>query len=153
MKRWSKLQREIYKIIDPAVRLQVHCVRYRMDSERGSTDLPRYWITLGREVIWDYPRDFIDRPHPGRNPPKWYPYGTDIPDISGLIRDYIDTPRTELLSKRFAGDHWGIVNILRAADRRFGQRGLLALGRKTRNSAARRVIEARFHQKRLNATN
>jgi len=25
----------------------------------GSTDLPRYWITLDKNVIWDYPKDFI----------------------------------------------------------------------------------------------
>jgi len=29
-----------------------------MNSQYGSTDLPRYWITLDKEVIFDYPKQF-----------------------------------------------------------------------------------------------
>ena len=59
MKPWSKLKRDIYKIIDEKINFQIHCVAYRMDSQYGSTNLPRYWITLGKETLWDYPKDFI----------------------------------------------------------------------------------------------
>lgn len=47
-KHWSKLQREIYKLIDSRIGIQIHCSVYRMDSRWGGTDLPRYWITLGK---------------------------------------------------------------------------------------------------------
>jgi hypothetical protein len=60
----SKLQLEIYKLVANGLDLQIHCVVYRMDSQRGSTDLPRYWFQLGKEIIWDYPKDFIG----GRQP-------------------------------------------------------------------------------------
>ena len=37
------------------VKLQLQCRVVRMNSAYGSTDLPRYWITLGKETIWAYP--------------------------------------------------------------------------------------------------
>ena len=37
-----------------------------MDSRWGGTDLPRYWITLGKEIIFDYPKDFLDKKLPER---------------------------------------------------------------------------------------
>ncbi len=46
----------------------------------------------------------------------WYPYLTDICSISDLLREYIDTPKAELLTKQFTSDKWGLVNILRAVD-------------------------------------
>ena len=95
---WSKLQKEYYLLLAEGLNLQLHCRAYRMDSQRGGTNLPRYWITLGKEVIWDYPKDFVNKLHPKRTNIKWYPYGTDIPDMSSLIREYIDTPKTELFS-------------------------------------------------------
>lgn len=47
---WSKLQREIYDLLTPTINLQIHCTRYPMRSQNGgSTDLPRYWITLEKK--------------------------------------------------------------------------------------------------------
>jgi len=147
MARWSKLQKQLYQLLDPAVHIQVQCRVVRMASQRGSTDLPRYWITLGKEVIWNYPGDFVlpgggtrgvDSSHVAH-----YPYQTDISAISELIREYIDTPARELLDKRFTTDHWGLVNILRAADRRIGVRQWQRLRRKIHNHAALKVLSAR----------
>lgn len=100
MGRWSKLQKELYRIIDPEINLQVHCVVYPMRSQRGGTDLPRYWITLDKEIIFDYPKDIpiIDNGH------GTYPYVTDVSDISDLIREYIDTPVSELMTRLFDND-------------------------------------------------
>jgi hypothetical protein len=84
-----------------------------MASQRGSFDLPRYWITLGKETIWDYPKDFKNRGYAFDGHQKkyrivfeqdLYPYGTAISDISNVIREYIDTPRSELLVKSFEND-------------------------------------------------
>jgi len=146
-RRWSKLQREIYKITDGGINLQIHCAVYPMDSEYGSTDLPRYWITLDGEIIFDYPKQFVANDGTVRNYSGFdagYPYQTDISDISRLIREYIDTPKEEIFSKIFSNDHWGLVNILRAADRRIGARRLEKLKRKTHNIAARKVIQSRL---------
>lgn len=153
MRRWSKLQKALYELIDPEIDLQVHCSAYRMQSTYGSHDLPRYWITLGDEVLFDYPGQFLSQKiiidaEKGRRS-RWrlgviYPYITNISDISNLIREYIDTPKEQLLNKHFKNDYWGLVNILRASDRRMGIRRLQALRRKTRNPAARRILALRL---------
>ena len=57
--RWSKLQSEIYKIMDEEINLQIHCSVYPMNSRYGSTNLPRYWITLDKEILFDYPKQFL----------------------------------------------------------------------------------------------
>jgi hypothetical protein len=146
---WSKLQKQLYLLVDPEIRFQVHCRVVRMASERGSTDLPRYWITLDRETIWDYPADFVAPGTYGMTRRLdssfllGFPYSTDISAISDLIREYIDTPADELLSRHFENDHWGLANILRAADRRIGRRQWPALKKKTHNQAALKVLAAR----------
>jgi hypothetical protein len=147
MPRWSKLQKQLHQLVDPAIRLQIQCRLVRMSSQRGSTNLPRYWITLDKEVIWDYPGQFA---LPGGGTTRadartvvHYPHLTDVPLISDLIRQYIDTPAGELMSRRFPSDHWGLVNILRAADRRIGRRQWPALKRKLHNAAALKVLVAR----------
>ena len=146
-KPWSKLQRELRKLISDDIDFQIHCVVYPMDSRYGSTGLPRYWITLNKEIIWDYPKQFMTEDGTTKNLSgfeAWYPYRTDIGDISDLIREYIDTPKDELLTKVFENDYWGLINILRAADKRIGQRRLHALRKKTHNIAANKVITARI---------
>lgn len=142
-RRWSKLQRRLYDVRAPEADLQIHCVVYPMDSVYGRTGLPRYWITVGDEVVWDYPRQLRDHWIPGSKPLRYYPYQPEIGEISDLIEEYLDTPREELLDKRFENDHWGLLNILRAADRRFGALRLPTLRRKIGNAAARKVLDRR----------
>ena len=150
MKRWSSLQREIYKIIDDSIPLQIHLSRYRMNSQYGSTDLPRYWITFGNEIIFDYPKQFVVQDETGcfvknlQGEKLYYPYETDISYISDLIREYLDTPKDEVFSKHFENDYWGLINILKAADRRNGRNRLEQLKNKTKNQAARIIIEYRL---------
>lgn len=148
MRRWSKLQKELYLIIDPKIDFQLHCSVYRMQSQFGSTDLPRYWITLNKEIIFDYPKQFINAKGELKNfapnaPDKNYLYNNDISDISELIREYIDTPTEELITKHFEHDYWGLANILRAADRRIGLRRLDTLRKRKGNIAAQKVISVR----------
>ena len=102
MKRWSKLQKRFYELVDEGIDFQVHCTVYRMQSSRGGTDLPRYFITLAGEIIFDYPKDFalkdgrIKSLAQGGALAKFYPYDSGISDIGELIREYIDTPKDEL---------------------------------------------------------
>lgn len=151
MKRWSSLQRELYKIIDERIKFQIHLSKYRMDSQYGSTGLPRYWITFGDEIIFDYPKQFADAAANGNfvknlsGKKKYFPYETDISDISDLIREYIDTPKDIVFQKHFENDNWGLVNIFKAADKRIGKRRLELLKRKTNNKAAMKIINYRLY--------
>lgn len=112
MKRWSKLQKQIYLIIDDKIDLQIHCSMYRMNSQQGSVDLPRYWISLNKEIIFDYPKIATSK--------EAYPYITDISNISNLFREYLDTPKNQILTQNFTADEYGITDLLKAADKRIG---------------------------------
>ena len=146
MKRWSKLQKELYKLLDDKINIQLHCVAYPMRSQYGKSSLGRYYITLDKEIIWDYPKDFVLKDGTVGNykgESKGYPYNTDVPDISDIIREYIDTPKDEIYSKHFELDKWGLTNILKSADRRIGKRRLEILSKKIKNQKAQRIIELR----------
>ncbi|MFC7518664.1 hypothetical protein ACFQUU_27005 [Herbaspirillum sp. GCM10030257] len=136
MKPWSKLQREVSKLFAEGLRLQIQCRAYRMVSASGSTDLARYWCTLGKYVIWDYPRKS------GENA-TCYPYDTDVSSISSLLREYINTPTDQLLSFAFA-DRWQIVDILLAADRRIGKHRLPELKARLTHPGAMAIAATRW---------
>ena len=138
MKRWSKLQKRFYELVDEGIDFQIHCAVYRMQSRRGGTDLPRYFITLAGEILFDYPKDFVLKSGgvkslAGGALAKIYPYGNDIGDIDELIREYINTPKDELFAKHFDADEWGLANILKAADKRIGKRRLRILAKNKKN--------------------
>ena len=150
MKRWSKLQKQFYELVDEGIDFQIHCAVYRMQSRRGGTDLPRYFITLAGEIIFDYPKDFVLKSGGVKSLArsaltKIYPYGNDISDIGELIREYIDTPKEELFAKHFGADDWGLANILKAADKRIGKRRLQILAKNKKNQAMQRVVQARLN--------
>ncbi|MBE5731272.1 MAG: hypothetical protein E7350_04920 [Clostridiales bacterium] len=113
---WSKLQKSLYLIVSDKVDFQIHCSVYRMNSQRGSIDLPRYWITIGKEIVFDYPKQFINA-----EGNEHYPYQNQISDISDCIREYIDCPVGLLPQKKFENDLWGITDILKAVDKRLGK--------------------------------
>ena len=134
--------------MDESIDFKLHCTVYRMQSRRGSTDLPRYFITLAGEIIFDYPKDFALKDGrikslAGGVLEKIYPYCNDISDIGELIREYIDTPKEELFAKHFDEGGWGLANILKAADKRIGKRRLQILAKNKKNQAMQKVIAAR----------
>ncbi len=136
MKPWSKLQREVSKLFAEGLRLQIQCRAYRMASAGGSTDLPRYWCTLGKDVIWDYPRNV------GENA-TYYPFDTDVSSLSSLLREYVDTPTDQLLSFAFA-DRWHIVDILLAADKRIREHRLPELKARLTHPGAIAIAATRW---------
>jgi len=144
MARWSKLQKSLMQLVSPDIDLRIHVTVYAMKSQYGTTGLPRYWITLGKEIIWDYPRQFVGQGSlaPGAAYP--WPYATDISDISVLIREYIDTPREQLLEKTFTDDRWSLTDLLRAADRRIGVERLRALAETISNPAVQKILTLRL---------
>lgn len=143
-KPWSKLQKEYYLIKADGINLQLQCRAYRMNTQSGNTNCPRYWISLDKEIIWDYPKDFRASIDSKISDIKFYPYINDTGSISNLIREYIDTPKDEILSKSFENDHWDLIDILRASDKRIGIRRLKELKEAANNPAVHKIIEARF---------
>ena len=137
MSNWSKLQKELYNVIDSRIDFQIHCVAYRMNSQRGNTQLPRYFITLGKEIVFDYPKQFLS------DELQDYPYVNDASVMSELIREYIDTPTDELLNKSFGRDKWQLTEILKAADKRIGKRRFDELLSVTHNETAKTIITLR----------
>jgi len=121
-----------------------------MNSQRGNSNLPRYFITLDKTIIWDYPKDFVLQDGTVGNDAeggKAYPYETDISAISALIRAYIDTPKAEVYSKYFESDKWGLINILKSADRRIRKRRLLNLSEQLpEQDPAQTIIASRLKQ-------
>lgn len=142
MKRWSKLQTALYGMIAPELDFQIHCVAYPMKSKSGYAheSVARYWITIGKEIVWDFPKccpqEELDE--------MYYPYCRDLSFISQTIRDYIDCPQNELMA--FDGDdkHWGLIPILRACDRCIGKRRLQKIRSET--PAVQRIIKLRLKQ-------
>lgn len=143
MKSWSKLQSDLYKIISDDIKFQIHCAAYPMRSQRGSTDIPRYWITIDKEIIWDYPKNFIkDKNKVNEN----FPYETDVSDISILVKEYIDSSKDGLLEKKFENDKWGLTDILKVSDRRIGKRQLKELeGNKLLDTKIQNIIKLRLN--------
>ena len=136
-KPWSKLQRDIYKLLDTSINLQIQCRAYRMpESISTNPQIPRYWITLGKEIIFDIPKEAdLDVKY------RLYEH---IPAISQTIRDYINSPLEGLLSKTF-DDKFGITDILKAADRRLGKDALLLWSTQaSRNAGAYLILNKRF---------
>jgi hypothetical protein len=161
-RRWSRLGRDVKALFDPMLNLQIHCIMQPLKGKNaiGSTHFPRYWITLNKEVIFDYPRQFMDLPD---HKPRWwenqnkefttvaksYPYEEHgVSEISNLLREYINRPKDKLFEP-FATDRWGLADILRAADRRVGKRKRQEMLRTilnggTNSTAVRKILEARF---------
>lgn len=145
-KKWSKLQTELYQLRAPELskRLQIHCEVYRMKSQRGCTDLPRYWISLDDYIIWDYPRDFVESDaliHYDDPEKRTFIYPYDTFRISNLMREYINT---DILRAEAIADDFGLIQVLKAADRRTGKRTLLRMKESATEPAVKAILAARL---------
>lgn len=141
-KRWSKLQSRLYNLMEPSVGFQIHCALYEMNSNDGwhGSKLPRYFITIGKEIVFDYPKNYDTKDEDGL---EYYPWGCDIDKISDLIEEYIQRPRTEIMNP-FENDMWGLTDILRVCDRRLGRLKLLELKGNNSSEAVLRIIDKRL---------
>lgn len=129
--RWSKLQRELYKIVDPDISFQIHSMAYDVGC---TTAFPRYWVTIGKEIVYDWPKGY------NKISEDWYT--VDVENISWLIRAYIDCPVSELLTREF-NDRFGLL-LLQVCDRRIGKRRLAAMLADETYSKYRFIIERRM---------
>ena len=96
----------------PKLDFKIYANAYNIEE---SIPVPRFWITVGGKIIWDWPKDYIEQE-------GWYFYDSTI-KISQLLRDYLNTPESELLSKQFE-DPFRLVPILRVCDKRIGEKQL-----------------------------
>lgn len=138
-RRWSKLQRRIHAIFDPNICLQFHCAIYRIPGHVDSV-CPRYFLMLNGEIIWDWPRDYIDDISYEE---MHLVYRESASKISDSIADYLNSGREAILSLR---DNWGIWDIFRSADRRIGRKqwdDLLEDSNPKVSTAVERIITAR----------
>ena len=131
--RWSRLKKLVEEIWVDNLDLVIHCSAYR--SSNG--EIGRYWIKQDSEVIWSVPDNIDQAVASGVNDGA-------ASDITILLREYLDTPRDELLTRNFPRDRWGIIDIMRAADRRIGKQRLLVLKSAGLCDAAQRIVELRL---------
>ena len=120
-KRWSKLKKLIEDLFAPGLPLQIHCTAIRTTNlNEGSLAevLGVFTVCLGKDVIWNFPRQFVNEKTVYSDGGNQYSFG--VRDLNKLLRDYLDTPREALLAKEFSRDCFGFTNILKAADRRIG---------------------------------
>ena len=114
-RRWSKLQHRLHEIFDPNIRLQFHCAVYRIPGH-VDTVCPRYFLMLNGEIIWDWPKDYSgDLSYEE----MYLVYRSSASDLSDLIAEYLNAERKTALSLKYG---WGILDILKASDRRIGRR-------------------------------
>ena len=134
---WSKLQKQLYNIIDPTANFQMHCSVFKERSNWNVKPgkkvewIPRFWIIVNKEVIWDFPVMFLNEKSLADTSGlkggtemtinDTYGWSDNYTWISDVIRKYIDTPKTELLTIEFEKDRFGLVNILRKYDRRISK--------------------------------
>lgn len=143
---WSKLQKQLYNVMDLSTGFQMHCSVYKIKSawtagqdkhnkSKTKEVIPRYWITIGKgknkEIIWDFPNDFLKNPSLVDNSLFKIDDENTIQDrmfwsenytwVPLVIREYINTPREKLLSISFSQDKYNLVNTLRKYDRRIAK--------------------------------
>lgn len=120
MKRWSKLKKQVESLLIPGVK--VYWEVYRMKSQYGTCDLPRFYISKGRgdnrELLYSYPdgwkkEELFSYSWKTEDGLKGQAYPYKIPNFSQLLRDYINSPYPIDIE-----DEWGLYAILKSLDRR-----------------------------------
>jgi len=140
--KWSKLQKALYNIVDPDMKFQMQCSVFWTRSSwmakkgKGREFVPRYLITIGKNIVWDFPNMFINndsqidmnhtytkvvKPNKPFSIKDTYGWSENYTWIAETIRAYIDTPKDQLLTIQFEKDKYGLVDVLRAVDRRIGK--------------------------------
>ena len=154
-KPFSKLKKKIENLFDDKLGMEFCCISYPIRGQWGhSNSVPRFYVKLGKEIIWDFPKDF---------PMKKIDFGywSRTNGITALVREYIDTPVNELLTKKFTGDKqtfseymgkndrvydvdYKLTELFLAADRRLGMDNLLELAVKRKNPVVDKILSKRF---------
>jgi len=142
---WSKLQKQLYQIIDKNSKFQMHCSVFKTKSawtagqkngiSKAREQIPRYWITVGKDkqIIWDFPKNYLNEnsqvkdiywnenesPNTINNTYFW---DVNYKWVAETIRYYLDTPKDKLLIEKYDKDKYGLTEILRKYDRRISKK-------------------------------
>ena len=136
---WSQIQRKLYHLFDPNINLQVNCVVYPGGGKTCLNGIPRFWVTLDGEVIFDCLHDYMWL---WKNKDFYLgnlPLEDDVSLCCGVVIRYFQAPVDDLTSLH---DRFGLTDILLAADRRIGKRRWPEIYT-TRSEAAQKVLVAR----------
>ena len=164
MSKFSKLKKEIEKLFDQKLDMQFCCSAYPMRPKNGyaTRSIPRFYVKIGKDIIWDFPKDFEVEPRSS----EW----CSDNGISALVREYIDTPVAELLSKEFSGEFRtlshrpprkghpkkfrirhsdmevvkSLTDIFKTADRRVGKQKLYIWAANSETPQVEIIMNARF---------
>jgi hypothetical protein len=110
---WSQIQRKLYEIIDPKINLQVHCAVYPGGGKTCANGIPRFWVTLDGEVIFDCMHDFMFMWHDKDFNIGNLPFQDDISWCCGIVIRHFQAPVDRLMTLH---DRFGLTDILLAAD-------------------------------------
>ena len=147
MARWSKLRKDLEKMVDLEL-VDIKCISYPMKSQRGSNNLPRYFIQYKKEIVFDFPKNFkeknVNTYFKNEIPLKnIYPYDSLVSSISQLLRDYINS---SLKDSESLEDQFGIKDFLWAGDKRIGKRKYKSYLEKINNPKAKEILKSRFEK-------
>jgi hypothetical protein len=151
---FSKLKKTIEALFVPELRMEFCCNSYPMRESWNPTNaIPRFYVKLGKEIMWDYPKEF---------PVKDINYGwwAGNNNISDLVREYIDTSVQLLLTKSFTNEvqvyqtygtesrtitvEYHLIELFIAADRRLGKEKLKEWAAVINNPKVDLILEKRF---------
>lgn len=153
-KPFSKLKRNIESFFVAELKMEFCCNSYPMRESRNPTNaIPRFYVKLGKDIIWDYPKDFAVKDIN-------YGWWAGNNHISELVREYIDTPVNELLTKKFEYEtmhyqlmmekseeltiKYHLIELFIAADRRIGKDKIMNWASEINNPKVDLIIEKRF---------
>lgn len=143
-KPWSKRKKLIQSFWLDELKMEIHCTAYRHTSNHDKYEIPRYWIVLNGEMIWDFPGPFIEGTITGVRLPAIQYWLHNLSFASVILDEYVDRPRENLFDV-FQNDEWELGDVLRAADRRIGKNKLLAWAKSLHSdNPALLVLTARF---------
>jgi len=156
MRPFSKLKKQIESLFDSNLRMTFNCISFAIGHHNA---IPRFYVRLGKETIWDFPKDFEAKDL------DFHWWSNDI-SINALVREYIDMPVDKLLSAVFENETAKITNyddysvvefnlnltpLFIAADRRLGKEKLLAWAAAIDNPNVNKIIDLRFGKQQNNA--
>lgn len=134
--RWSQLKKLVENILDPDLDLQMYCTAQRGE---GGAQIGRYWLVLNGETVWDQPPRVSRQLKLGLE-------SSVAPRITSILREYLDTPKDQLLTRTFENDHADLIEILKVSDRRIGKRRLAEIIESLNSPVAQRIAEERLQK-------
>ena len=135
--RWSRLRGLLEEIRAESLQLVIHCSAFRRED---AAPVGRYWVELEGETIIEIPTNFRELMK-SRTP------NSDATVVTNIFRWWVQLPREEIRSATHPDDRWGLVDVRRVSDKRFGKRSLLELDGTKLSYPAQEVLRARLCKK------